>query len=107
MKSQNIITRLTVLAISVVTFHSASWVHAEEDSRPSHEAMRAAFEECGTAAGIGKPEPGQRPVAPTEEQRASIDACLKSKGIKPPPKFGRGGEGGPKGPPPEGAPGVQ
>lgn len=101
MKSQNIITRLTILAFSVITFHSASWVHAEEDGRPSREAMRAAFEECGTAAGIEKPEPGQRPVAPTDEQRASIDACLKKKGIKPPEKFGgRGGH--PPGPPPMG-----
>lgn len=92
MKSQKIITKLSLLALSVITFHSASWVHAEEDVRPSREAMRAAFEECGTAAGVEKPEPGERPVAPTEEQRASIDACLKKKGIQPPPKFG--GHGG-------------
>ncbi|MFM6930354.1 MAG: hypothetical protein ACKOX6_17955 [Bdellovibrio sp.] len=104
MKSQKFISKMSLMVLSVITFHSASWVHAEEDSRPSREAMRAAFAACASTAGMEKPEAGQRPVAPTDEQKTAMDACLKSKGIQPPPKFGGGG--GPRGPKPE-SEGVQ
>lgn len=108
MKSQKFISKMSLMVVSVITFHTASWAQAEEDSRPSREAIRAALAECASAAGMEKPAEGQRPVAPTEEQRTAMDACMKAKGIQPPPKFGGGnGGGGPRGPKPPSSEGVQ
>jgi hypothetical protein len=87
------IPRVSLLALTLLTFHTASYAQAEE-SHPSREQIHAAFKECASSAGLEKPEPGQRPVAPTEEQKTVIDACLKEKGIQPPTRFGGGPRGG-------------
>ncbi len=46
-----------------------------------HSAMKA----CFTETGVTKPERGSRP---SDEDRAKIDACLKSKGIDKPHRRG-------------------
>ncbi|WP_210415529.1 hypothetical protein [Bdellovibrio sp. NC01] len=92
-------TRASLMVASVVAL--TSMAHAAT-SDSSQDARRAAFEECATAAGLSRPEAGQRPTAPTDEQRQSLDACLKAKGFEPPTRMGGGGGGRPPGPPPDG-----
>ncbi|MBO9668593.1 MAG: hypothetical protein J7501_17475 [Bdellovibrio sp.] len=88
------IPKVSLVALSVLTLHTASYAQADDSSRPSREQMHAAFEECASSAGLEKPAAGQRPTAPTEEQRAVMDACLKEKGIQPPSRMGGGPRGG-------------
>lgn len=83
---------LSVIAVSFV----ASMAMAQSNSDTSREAMREAFAQCAESVGLPKPEAGQRPQAPDEEQRAKMDACLKEKGFTPPSHFG----GGHRPPPP-------
>lgn len=49
------------------------------------EKMREAFDACLTESGVTRPERGERP---SDEDKAKIDACLKSKGIEHPGKRG-------------------
>lgn len=91
---------LAGLSVAVVTI-AGSNVFAQQDSS-KHEAMHTAFAVCANEVGLPKPEEGQRPQAPDEEQRQKMDACLKAKGFEPPTRFGgHGGGGRPPGPPPE------
>ena len=45
------------------------------------EKMRAAFDACAQENNLQRPEPGTKP---SEEDRATMAACLKSKGIEKP-----------------------
>src|SRR5438309_1097814 len=80
-------------AISLVSMSA----FAQQDDK-SQDARRAAFGACADEVGLQKPEPGTRPQAPSEEQRAKMDACLKAKGFQAPTRFGGGR---PPGPPPQ------
>ncbi|MDG0816002.1 hypothetical protein [Bdellovibrio svalbardensis] len=98
----NEVRKALVMGLSVAAVMAAgSKVFAQQDSS-QHEAKRAAFAECANEVGLPKPEAGQRPQAPDEEQRTKMDACLKAKGFEPPTRFGGGnGDGRHHGPPPE------
>ncbi|MEK2688144.1 hypothetical protein [Bdellovibrio sp. GT3] len=89
--------KILMTAASIITLHSTSFALAQQSERPRgggpSAEQRAAFQACAEAAGMERPEPGQRPTAPTEEQRTAMDACLKEKGIEPPTRFGGPGRG--------------
>lgn len=53
------------------------------ESSQSNDAFHAAFEACLSENNLQKPEPGQRP---SEADRQTMDACLKSKGFDRPPR---------------------
>ncbi len=44
-------------------------------------AFKAAFDECISSNNLSKPEPGERP---TDEDRATLESCLKAKGYEKP-----------------------
>ncbi|HWU42536.1 MAG TPA: hypothetical protein VN132_03825 [Bdellovibrio sp.] len=93
-----------ILIIAAVIASSSAAMSQQSDQ--SREEMRAAFAACAESVGLQKPEAGQRPQAPTDEQRQKMDTCLKEKGFDPPRHMG----GHPHGPPPEsdqGAGGIQ
>ena len=52
-------------------------------SSGNNDAIRAAFEACISENNLQKPEPGQRP---SDADRATMDACMKSKGFDHPPR---------------------
>lgn len=91
-------TRASLMVTAVLAL--STMAHAVASTEGSQDARRAAFDECAVAAGLSRPEPGQRPTAPTDEQRKAMDACLKEKGFEPPTRMGGGGGGRPPGPPP-------
>ena len=63
---------------------------AQEESQKSREEIHAIMEKCFESAGMEKPAQGQRPVAPTDEQRQIVDACLKENNVQPPQHRGGG-----------------
>lgn len=91
--------QLYVLTTVVLALTTPAFAQ-EEQGRKGHAEHRAAFEACLTELGIEKPAPGERPKAPSEEERTKMDDCLKAKGFEP-PKFRGGRAGGPHGPPPD------
>lgn len=55
--------------------------------RPQRDpAVKAAMEECLAATGLTRPERGERP---SEEDRATLQACLSEKGISLPQGRGK------------------
>lgn len=80
--------KLSALMLTLALVPALTWAQADSDREKFHQAMKSCMEENG----ISRPEPGQRP---SEEDRATLNACLKEKGVQP-PKF----DGRRKGPPP-------
>lgn len=77
-------------SLLILALAFAAGAHAKD--RPDREAVHQAMEACRTENNLAKLERGQRP---SDEDRAKMDACLKSKGIEhphgpPPDGFGRG-----------------
>lgn len=56
---------------------------AAESTQKSREEIRQIMDSCSQSAGLTKLAPGERPTAPTSEQVASIDACLKQNNVQP------------------------
>ncbi len=74
---------------SFLAMHVAS---AQDSMATDRAAFKAAFDSCLTSAGIERPEPGERPQAPSDEERQLVDSCLQEKGFQPPTH-----RGGPRG----------
>ncbi|MFS4458346.1 hypothetical protein [Bdellovibrio sp. HCB2-146] len=80
---KSLLVLITVLGVCVQGM-------AQEEGQKSREEIRAIMEKCFESAGMEKPEQGQRPIAPTDEQRQIVDACLKENNVQPPPHRGGG-----------------
>lgn len=79
---------LVVFSLISVLSTTAS---AAESAQKSREEIRQIMDSCFQSAGLTKPSPGERPTAPTSEQAASIDVCLKENNVQPPTRMqGRG-----------------
>jgi hypothetical protein len=80
-----------ILALGVSTLAMAESSAPAPAAKPDHRAIHQAMKACAEENGLKRPEPG---TPPSEEDRAKMEACLKSKGIDhmpPPPHHGRGG----------------
>jgi hypothetical protein len=78
---------------------------AAETTQKSREEIHKIMDSCFQSAGLTKPSPGERPTAPTAEQSASIDTCMKENNVQPPTR--REGRGGNDGPPPQRSAAIQ
>lgn len=79
---------LMILVLSLITMRAS----AAESTQKSREEIMKIMESCFQSAGINKPAPGERPMAPTAEQSVSIDSCMKENNVQPPTRRqGRGG----------------
>lgn len=79
------------LFVTMLTGSLCAW--SQQQNAGDREAFHAAFEACLSENNLEKPERGQQP---SEEDRATMQACLDGKGFSrpsgaPPEGEGRGG----------------
>lgn len=82
MRTTHIIALFAFMLSSTISFAGEGRGHRGGPGGGMQDsAFKAAFDECISANNLSKPEPGQRP---SDEDRATLEACLKEKGFEKP-----------------------